>query len=72
MITDEVLAVDVEEDVRIGGVPVQVLYAGLQPDFAGLDQINVLVPRSLIGRGEVDLVLTVDGKVANTVKVNIK
>ncbi len=48
------------------------IYAGLQGDFFGLDQVNVRIPRSLIGRGEVDIVLTVDGKVANTVKVWIK
>jgi hypothetical protein len=30
------------------------------------------LPRSLAGRGEVDIVLTVDGKRANTVKVNIR
>lgn len=56
----------------IGGVSAQVDYAGPQPDFAGLDQINLRIPRSLIGRGEVDLVLMVDGKAANTVRVNIK
>lgn len=56
---------------KIGGVPAQVLYAGAQPDFAGLDQMNVTVPRSLIGRGEVDIVLTVDGQTANIVKINI-
>jgi len=38
----------------------------------GLDQLNLIVPRSLAGRGEVDVVLTVDGRTANTVKVNIK
>jgi uncharacterized protein (TIGR03437 family) len=37
-----------------------------------LDQINALIPRALIGRGEVDVVLTVDGKIANTVRVNIR
>ncbi len=56
----------------IGGVSAPVDYAGPQPDFAGLDQINLRIPRSLIGRGEVELVLMVDGKAANTVKVNIK
>jgi uncharacterized protein (TIGR03437 family) len=56
----------------IGGVAAPIDYAGSQADFAGLDQINVRVPRSLIGRGEVDLVLTVDGKNANTVKIKIK
>ena len=56
----------------IGGTAVPVEYAGPQGDFAGLDQLNVLLPRSLAGRGEVDLTLTVDGKTANTVRVSIK
>lgn len=50
----------------------EVLYAGPQGDFAGLNQINVRVPRSLAGRGEVDIALTVDGQAANVVKVNIQ
>jgi uncharacterized protein (TIGR03437 family) len=57
---------------RIGGVAAEVSYAGAQGSLVGLDQVNVAVPRSLIGRGEVELVLTVDGRVANTVRVNIK
>jgi uncharacterized protein (TIGR03437 family) len=56
----------------IGGTNAGVLYAGGDTGFAGLDQINVLLPQSLRGRGEVDVVLTVDGKTANTVKINIK
>ncbi|MEO6726416.1 MAG: IPT/TIG domain-containing protein [Blastocatellia bacterium] len=58
--------------VKIGGTDSEVLYAGVAPDFVGLDQSNVRIPRSLIGRGEVDLVMTVNGKVANTVRINIK
>jgi len=58
--------------VKVGGDDAQVLFAGAQGGFVGLDQLNVRIPRSLIGRGEVDVVLTVDGKVANTIKVNIK
>jgi uncharacterized protein (TIGR03437 family) len=57
---------------RIGGTDAQVVFAGAQSDFAGLDQVNVSLTRSLAGRGEVDVVLMVDGKVANTVKVSIK
>lgn len=57
---------------KIGGADAEVLYAGPQGYFIGLDQFNVRVPRSLVGRGDVDIVVTVDGKVANTVKVNIK
>ncbi|MBI3426604.1 MAG: hypothetical protein HY011_27055 [Acidobacteria bacterium] len=57
----------------MGGVSVPVSFAGAQGDLVGLDQINVgPLPRALAGRGEVDLVLLVDGKTANTVRVNLK
>jgi uncharacterized protein (TIGR03437 family) len=55
----------------IGGTNAGVLYAGGETGFVGLDQVNVLLPRSLIGRGEVDVVVTADGKAANTVRVAI-
>ena len=58
--------------IKLGGTDAQALYTGEQGYFAGLDQVNVRLPRSLAGRGTVDLVLTVDGKQANTVQVNIK
>lgn len=53
-----------------GNVPAEVLYAGQQGTFIGLDQINLRVPRSLAGRGEVEILLTVDGKTANPVTVS--
>jgi uncharacterized protein (TIGR03437 family) len=59
-------------EVKIGGEPVEVLYADAAPGFANLDQVNVRLPRSLAGRGEVDVVLTADGKTTNTVKVGVK
>jgi uncharacterized protein (TIGR03437 family) len=56
----------------IGGVSSDVLFLGPQTDFVGLDQANIRIPRSLAGRGEADVVLIVDGKPANPVKINIK
>ena len=56
----------------VGGVTVPVLYANKQPDFIGLDQVNIQLPKMLVGRGEVDVVLTMDGKVANPVRINLK
>lgn len=56
---------------KIGGVDAPVLYVGEQ-GAPGLDQINVLLPRTLAGRGDVEILLTVDGKLANTVRLNIK
>ncbi|MGH9837638.1 MAG: ThuA domain-containing protein [Blastocatellia bacterium] len=58
--------------IRIGDADLPALYAGAQGTLAGLDQVNVLLPRSLAGRGDVDVVLIVDGKTANLVRVNIK
>jgi uncharacterized protein (TIGR03437 family) len=57
---------------QIGHVRAQVLYAGAQGEMAGVDQINLLIPRSLAGAGEVDLALNVDGAPANVVKVHIR
>ncbi len=54
---------------KLGATDAQVMFAGAQGGFVGLDQVNVRLPRSMIGRGEVDFVLTLDGQTANTVKV---
>ena len=58
--------------IKIGTTTLPVVYAGSQNFFAGVDQVNVFLPRSLAGSGLVDAVLTVDGKTANTVKLNFK
>ena len=57
--------------VRINGIVSQVDYAGLQGGYVGLDQLNIVIPTGARGSGEVDLILTVDGKQANKVRVNI-
>jgi len=56
----------------IGSTYSAVSFAGAQPEFAGVDQVNVLVPRSLVGRGGVDVLLTVDAQMANPVRIHIK
>lgn len=56
----------------VGGTNSEVLFADTAPGFFGLDQVNSRLARSLIGRGEVDVVLTVDGKPANTVSIRIQ
>ncbi len=56
----------------IGGVSSEVLFAAAAPGFVGLDQVNVRLPRILVGRGEVDVVLSVDGQAANTVRVSTR
>lgn len=58
--------------VYVGGIRVEPTYAGSQPDLSGIDQLNIPIPRSLAGRGDVDVLVTVDGKHANPVMVRIK
>ena len=50
----------------------EVLYVGTQGGFVGLDQANLRLPRSLLGRGEVNVALSVDGIFANVVTVSVK
>lgn len=57
---------------QIGGQTADVLYAGPQGGFAGLDQINLRIPRAVAGRGEVVVSITVSGKSANPVTLNIR
>jgi uncharacterized protein (TIGR03437 family) len=48
------------------------IYAGAQPQYAGLDQIDVLLPQSLAGKGDVVIQVTVDGQAANPGHVTIQ
>jgi uncharacterized protein (TIGR03437 family) len=57
--------------VTIGGISSQVTYAGAHARFTGLDQLNVRLPLELRGRGLVNVVVTVDGRTANTVSINV-
>lgn len=61
-----------ETAATIDGTNVSVVYAGAQGYFVGLDQANILIPRSLAGRGSVNVVLSAESKAANTVTINIK
>ena len=58
--------------VTIGGVSAQVLYAGPQGTYPGLDQVNVGLPVSLHGAGVVDVTLTVAGQSSNTVQIAVE
>ena len=56
-----------------GGVGLPVSYAGAQnAAYPGLDQVNVLLPQSLAGKGDVTIQVTVDGQAANPAHVAIQ
>lgn len=56
----------------VGGAPAAVVFAGIQPDYVGLDQITVRLPRSLAGRGSVDVTVAIANKTLNQLTVNFK
>ncbi len=56
--------------ITIGGKDAPALFAGAQGGFAGLDQINTQIPTGV--SGVVDLVVSINGKAANAVKVRIR
>ena len=53
----------------IGGAELTPLFAGAQGTFAGLDQMNAELPRSLIGRGRLSLSATAPGAVSNLAEI---
>ncbi len=58
--------------VTAEGTNLTVAYAGAQGQYPGLDQVNVLLPPSLAGMGDVMIQVTVDGQVANPGHVTIQ
>jgi uncharacterized protein (TIGR03437 family) len=54
------------------GVTLPVLFFGPQGQYAGLDQINIALPRSLAGAGLVSIIVSADGEAANPVTVAIQ
>jgi len=58
--------------VTINGISLPALYAGPQPNFVGLDQINVQLTPVLSGSGVSNIVIKVDQHQANTVTVDIR
>jgi uncharacterized protein (TIGR03437 family) len=58
--------------VSIDDIGQQVLYAGDQMQYAGLDQVNVVLSPSLAGRGLLNIRLTAGGLAANTVTIQVQ
>lgn len=54
------------------GASALVSFAGAQGQYEGLDQVNILLLKSLAGAGDVNVVVTVDGETAGALRVRIK
>ena len=57
---------------RIGDVTLPVIHAQAQGSFAGVDQVALQIPQQLAGSGDVDIIITIDGKPCNVIGINIK
>jgi len=57
--------------VESNGQPLDVVGAAAQGTYAGLDQVNVRIPKSLAGAGEIPLVVKADGQTSNQVLVAV-
>lgn len=57
---------------RVADVSANVSYAGPQGQFAGIDQFNIEVPRSLAGRGDVMLSISCNGMPTTAVRLSIE
>jgi uncharacterized protein (TIGR03437 family) len=58
--------------MTIGTTSVTPLFVGAQGILDGLDQINLQIPASMAGAGEVNLTFTIDGKNSNPVRLRIR
>ncbi len=56
----------------VGPANTPITYAGAQPQYEGMDQVNLKIPTSLAGAGSVPITLLIDGLPANTVTVSFK
>ena len=56
----------------VAGQSVPVLYAGLVAADPGLDQIDISIPKSLAGSGDVRVYLVAGGVASNVVGLNIQ
>ena len=58
--------------VTIGGQAAQVQYCGLAPGYAGLYQVNVVVPAGIAPGNEVPVTLTVAGQTSPVVTMGVR
>lgn len=61
-----------EVEVFVGMSNVGAVFAGAQGELAGLDQINIQLSGRLITTGDLDVAVSMDGRQANVVKINIR
>jgi type VI secretion system secreted protein VgrG len=62
----------VSPTLTVGGVAAQVTFSGLVPGLAGLYQVNAVVPAGAPSGSSVNLILTIQGIMSNTVTIAVQ
>jgi hypothetical protein len=57
--------------VTIGGMPVDVMWFGNAPGYAGLQQINFMLPSGMAGVGRAPVTVTSNGQVSNVTFMHV-
>ncbi len=70
-VTNELVAASSTLTVEVNRQPVEVVYAGAQPEYLGLDQINIKLPRTLLP-GVYPMVIKIGGQMSNAVLLRVK
>ncbi len=65
------LDLSAEPTVLVGGVPVEVMWFGEVPGYAGLQQINIRLPAAMAGAGMVPVAVRSGGQISNVTFMNI-
>ncbi len=61
-----------EVNATAGGVTAMPSFVGPAPGLQGVDQINLTIPATMAGKGEMDLVFSIDNKPTNAVRIKVK
>ena len=57
--------------VYVGGIEAKISYAGPQPDFAGLDQINFELPEAVADHGTLPVTIKIDDQSSNSATLDV-
>jgi uncharacterized protein (TIGR03437 family) len=58
--------------VTVGGIPAEVQFSGLQPEFAGRYEVRVVVPQGIAAGNAIPVMVTAAGRSSQTVTMAVK
>jgi uncharacterized protein (TIGR03437 family) len=59
-------------NATVGGLPAEVLYSGVEPNFVGLTRVDVVIPAGVASGSAIPVVVILNGAASNTVTIAIQ